>query len=105
MPFLGNLFTPELDSTLLAMFYKKTTYIDKYLLWCSHHIPSAKYSMFNTPAYRAATFCSNPHLPQKEEECIREAIKDAIIKTRFSMSLQLKTVPVLTTAPMATEHM
>ena len=59
IPFLDTLVTPGPNSRLLTSVYRKPTHQDQYFHWESHHNLSDKYSVFNTLAHRATTFCTN----------------------------------------------
>ena len=43
----------------LTIVYEKPTHTDQYLQWDSNHFPLAKYSIYNTLAYRARVMCKN----------------------------------------------
>ena len=47
--------------------YRKSTHMDRYLHWDSHHTISSKYSVVGTLHHRAMTICSNNQLLQQED--------------------------------------
>ena len=74
IPFLDNLFSPGSNNTLLNFVYRKHAHMHQCLHWDGHHNLSAKYSAFNSLAYRARTVCTNQQLLKEEEEHVRKAL-------------------------------
>ena len=74
IPFLDTIVKPEADGTLSITVYRKTTHMDQYLQWHSHHHLSAKISVIHTLTHRAQTVCSNPELLHKEKAHLRKAL-------------------------------
>ena len=76
MPFLGILVTPGRDGSLSTSVYRKPTHTDLYLQWDSHHTLTAKYSVTGTLQHRANTICSNTQLLHKEDQHLKNALKN-----------------------------
>ena len=74
IPFLDTLVTPLTDNSLSITVYHKPTHTDQYLQWDSHHSLSAKYSVIGTLTHRAKTVCTDPELPQRELQHLRNAL-------------------------------
>ena len=72
--FLDTFVKPEASSGLSIMVYRKTTHMDHYLHWDSHHHLSPKHSVINTLAHRSKTVCNKPELFQKEMDHLRKAL-------------------------------
>ena len=72
--FIATLVSPGPNYTLITSLYKKHTHTDQYLHLDSHHILSAKYSVFNTLIHRARVVCTNQQLHKEEEDHIRKAL-------------------------------
>ena len=56
IPFLDTLVSPGHNNTLVTIVCRKPTHTDEYLHWDSHHILSAKDSVFNTQTHRAGLY-------------------------------------------------
>ena len=91
MPFLDILITPGRDGSLSTSVYRKPTHTDLYLQWDSHHTLTSKYSMIGTLQHRAQTICSNPQLLQKEEQHLKNALKNCKYPTWALNRIQMKT--------------
>ena len=91
MPFLDILVTPGRDGSLNTSVYRKPTHTDLYLQWDSHHTLTSKYSMIGTLQHRAETICSNPQLLQKEEQHLKNALKNCKYPTWALNRIQMKT--------------
>ena len=91
MPFLDILITPGRDGSLSTSVYRKPTHTDLYLQWDSHHTLTSKYSVIGTLQHRAQTICSNPHLLQKEEQHLNNALKKCKYPTWALNRIQMKT--------------
>ena len=74
IPFLETILKPENDGKLSITVYRKSTHMDQYLQWDSHHHLSANYSVISTLTHRAKTVCKNPELPQKEMQHLRKVL-------------------------------
>ena len=71
--------------------YRKPTHTDLYLQWDSHHTLTAKYSVIGTLQHRANTICSNPQLLHKEEQNLKNALKNCKYPTWALNRIQKKT--------------
>ena len=91
MPVLDILITPGRDGSLSTSVYRKPTHTDLYLQWDSHHTLTSKYSMIGTLQHRAQTICSNPKLLQKEEQHLKNALKNCKYPTWALNRIQMKT--------------
>ena len=91
MPFLDILITPGRDGNLSTSVYRKPTHTDLYLQWNSYHTLTSKYSMIGTLQHRAQTICSNPQLLQKEEQHLKNALKNCKHPTWALNRIQIKT--------------
>ena len=91
MPFLDILVTPGRDGSLSTFVYRKPTHTDLYLQWDSHHTLTAKYSVIGTLQHRANTICSNPQLLHKEEQHLKNALKNCKYPTWALNRIQKKT--------------
>ena len=69
----------------------KSHHTDLYPQWDSHHTLTSKYSMIGTLQHRAQTICSNPHLLQKEEQHLKNALKKCKYITWALNRIQMKT--------------
>ena len=76
MPFLDILVTPGRDGSLSTSVYRKPTHTDLYLQCDSHHTLTAKYSVIGTLQDRVNTLCSNTQLLHKEEQHLKNALKN-----------------------------
>ena len=91
MPFLDILITPGRDGSPSTFVYRKPTHTDLYLQWDSHHTLTSKYSVIGTLQHRAQTIYSNPQLLQKEEQHLKNALKDCKYPTWALNRIQMKT--------------
>ena len=91
MPFLDILVTPGRDGSLSTSAYRKPTHTDLYLQWDSHHTLTAKYSVIGTLQHGANTICSNPQLLHKEEQHLKNALKNCKYPTWPLNRIQKKT--------------
>ena len=90
MPFLDILVTPGRDGSLSTSMYRKPTHTDLYLQWDSHHTLTAKYSVIGTLQHRANTICSNTQLLHKEEQNVKNALKNCKYPTWALNRIQWK---------------
>ena len=79
-PFLDTIVMQQLNNSLLTPVYRKSTHIDLYLQWDSHHHLSAKFSIINTLKHRAKTVCSNNQLLKEEEDHLNKALRRCSIQ-------------------------
>ena len=80
-----------MDGSLSTSVYRKPTHTDLYLQWDSHHTLTSKYSVIGTLQHRANTICSNPQLLQKEEQHLKNALKNCKYPTWALSRIQMKT--------------
>ena len=59
--------------------------------WDSHDTLTSKYSMIGTLQHRAETICSNQQLLQKEEQHLKNALKNCKYPTWALKKIQMKT--------------
>ena len=90
MPFLDILVTLGRDGSLSTSVYRKPTHTDLYLQWDSHHTLTAKYSVIGTLQHRANTICSNTQLLHKEEQHLKNALKNCKYPTWALNRIQKK---------------
>ena len=90
MPFLDILVTPGRDGSCSTSVYRKPTHTDLYLQWDSHHTLTAKYSVIGTLQHRANTICSNTQLLHKEEQHLKNALKNCKYPTWALNRIQKK---------------
>ena len=93
IPLLDTLLMPQPDNSLTTTVCRKPTQMDLYLLHDSHHELAAKFSVINTLTHREKTVCSNLQLLKREEEHLKQTLRDA------STLSQLRTGPTLNTSP------
>ena len=90
MPFLDILVTAGREGSLSTSVYRKPTHTDLYLQWDSHHTLTAKYSVIGTLQHRANTICSNTQLLHKEEQHLKNALKNCKYPTWALNRIQKK---------------
>ena len=73
MPFLDTIITTEHNRTLSISVCRKSTQINQYLQWDSHHHIAANYSVINTLAHRARAVCCTAEL-FRTEKYLREVL-------------------------------
>ena len=92
MPFSDILVTPGRDGSLSTSVYRKPTHTDLYLQWDSQHTLTTKYSAIGTLQHKANTICSNPQLLHKEEQHLKNALKNCKYPTWALNRIQKKTI-------------
>ena len=75
LPFLDTKVSPGPTNILIITVYRKPTHIDQYLHWDSNHFTGAKYSVFNTLAYRAKPVSHNQQTLHKELDHIKNTLQ------------------------------
>ena len=104
LPFLDTQVSQGPNNTLITTVYRKSTHTDQYLHWDSNHFIRAKYSVFNTLAYRAKIVSHSQQSVYKELDHIRRALQDCHFLTwtlnKLQQRLSANTTPTMNQVPL-----